>query len=96
MRRCTIASGCRNPDKPCCADCQDKICQARCLNSPAQCGCWKEGAPPRRRKERKVSSLQVAWLYGQGFSQAEVARRLGCHRNTVIAILRELGVTCRG
>ncbi|MBD5356533.1 MAG: hypothetical protein HDR88_05955 [Bacteroides sp.] len=38
----------------------------------------------------------MAWLYSQGFSQAEVARRLGCCRNTVIAILRELGVNCRG
>ncbi|MBD5118542.1 MAG: helix-turn-helix domain-containing protein [Clostridiales bacterium] len=95
MRRCKISVGCKRADKLCCTDCSDKTCQARCQNSPSRCKCWEEGPPPRQR-ERKVSSLQVAWLYSQGFSQAEVARRLGCCRNTVIAILRELGVDCRG
>ena len=96
MRRCKIAVGCKRADKPCCVDCSDKTCQARCQNHPSRCGCWEEGPPSRKKRERKVNSLQVAWLYSQGFSQVEVARRLGCCRNTVIAILRELGVSCRG
>lgn len=97
MRRCKIAAGCKRPDKPCCVDCPDKTCQARCKNHPSRCACWEEGPPPRSRRERKVvSALQVAWLYSQGFSQREIARRLGCCRNTVAAILREAGVNCRG
>ena len=96
MKRCKIAVGCKRADKPCCVDCPDKTCQSRCQNSPSRCNCCEEGPPPRQR-ERKVDSLQVAYLYGQaGLTQAEIARWLGCSRSTVCNILRELGVGCRG
>ena len=92
MRRCKIAVGCKNPDKPCCVDCSDKTCQARCQNSPSRCKCWEEGPPPKH-PERKVSSFKVAYLYGQvELSQAEIAQQLGCARSTVCNILLEMGV----
>lgn len=50
MRRCKIPVGCKKADKPCCADCSDKTCQARCQNSPNLCNCCEEGPPPRRRE----------------------------------------------
>ena len=96
MRRCKIAVGCKRADKPCCADCTDKTCQARRQNSPNRCNCCDEGPPPRPR-ERKVDSLQVAYLYGQvGLTPSGIAQWLGCSRSTVCNILRELGVTCHG
>lgn len=96
MRRCKIAVGCKRADKPCCTDCSDKTCQARCQNSPGRCKCWEDGPPPRHR-ERKVSSLQVAYLYGQlGMTQLEIAGQMGCGRSTVCNILREMGVRKRG
>ena len=96
MRRCKIAPpGCKAPGKPCCADCGDKTCQSRCWNTPQRCGCWEEGPPPRSRGARRgpprqVDALKVAWLYSRGLSKAEIARRLGCHRNSVVRILREM------
>lgn len=91
MRRCKIPVGCKRSDKPCCADCEIKACPARCENSPQRCNCWEEGPPPRTR-ERKVDSLRVAYLYSTGMGQKEIAFQLGCCRNTVSSILRELGV----
>lgn len=96
MRRCKIAVGCKRKDKPCCVDCSYKTCQARCQNSPNRCNCCDEGPPPRRR-ERKVDSLQVAYLYGQvGLSPSGIAQRLGCSRSAVYSILSELGVPRHG
>lgn len=97
MRRCNIPpSSCRRRHSaPCCRDCREKGCSARCQNDPARCNCWAD-KPPRQKRERKVDSLQVAWLYGQGLTQAEVAERLGCSKNTVGAILREMGGGRRG
>lgn len=96
MRRCGIPTGCKRADKPCCADCGDKTCQARCWNDPKRCRCWTEAPPPRAEKARrrgaprKLDPLRVAYLYSQGVSMAEIARRLGCHWNSVARILREL------
>lgn len=98
MRQCTIPpSSCCHPDStPCCKDCQERGCPARCLNDPARCHCW-EDKPPRKKRERKVSPLHVAYLYGQaGLTQAEIARQLGCSIKAVAAILREMGVGNRG
>ena len=43
-----------------------------------------------------MDSLRVAWYYSQGMNQEEIARRLGCHRHTVGAILHEMGVSGHG
>lgn len=98
MRRCKIPppSCCHSRSAPCCKDCQERDCSARCLNDPARCRCW-EDKPPRGRGQHKVDALQVAYLYGQaGLTQAEIAERLGCSRHTVGAILREMGVGRHG
>ena len=34
MRRCKIPTGCKRLDTPCCVDCKDKTCLARCQNQP--------------------------------------------------------------
>ena len=102
MRRCKIApTGCTRPGKPCCADCGDKTCAVRCWNSPKRCNCWTEGPPPgtrgpRKSAPRKADPLKAAWLYSQGFPKAEIARRLGCCRNTVTTMLREAEVDRHG
>lgn len=99
MRRCTIPpTNCGKPDNPCCADCGDKTCVLRCQNDPKRCGCWKEGPPPRKLKNRgrKVDSLRVAYLYAQGVSQKEIAWQLGYSRSTVCNILNELEVGRHG
>lgn len=96
MKRCKIAPPrCKQPGQPCCADCNDKTCRARCRNNPTRCGCWEEGPPPRPRgtrrgPPRKVDTLKIAWLHGQGLTQKEIARRLGCHPHTVSNVLREM------
>lgn len=93
MRRCKIppTSCCHRHSAPCCKDCREKGCAARCQNDPRRCGCW-EDKPPKRERKRKVSPLQVVGLYSAGRTQAEIAAQLGCCRNTVAAILREAGV----
>lgn len=93
MRRCNIQpSVCRHSRAaPCCKDCSEADCSSRCQNTPERCNCW-EDKPPHKKRERKVDSLQVAWLYGQGLSQVKIAEWLGCDRKTVIAILHEMGV----
>jgi len=96
VRRCNIPpTRCRyRRDAPCCVDCDKTECPVRCMNDPRRCRCWTEGPAPKRRKEqgRKVSTTQIAWLYSQGLTQARIAEVVGCHRNTVAAVLRELGV----
>ena len=82
-------------DKPCCADCGDKTCEAKCQNKPERCGCWEEGPPPKPRAPRgcyrKVDTLQIALLYGKGLSKAEIARYLGYARSTVFNALQRMG-----
>jgi len=98
MRRCNIPPpSCRYPvTTPCCKDCRATGCPARCENDPRYCNCWSD-KPPKQKRTRKVSTLQVAFLYGQvGLTQAEIAGQLGCARSTVCNILRELGVTKHG
>lgn len=97
MRKCNISpTSCRRrPETPCCKDCREAYCESRCKNDPERCKCWAD-KPPYKKRERKVGSLQVAWLYGQGMTQLEIARRLGCNRKTVGAILHEMGVGKRG
>jgi len=65
------------------------------MNSPDRCRCWTEEAVPERRKgrERKVDTLRITWLYSQGLSRARIAELVGCHKNTVAAVLWELGVS---
>lgn len=94
MRRCNISPpSCRHRfTAPCCKDCQETGCPNRCLNDPGICGCWRDG-PPCQKRERKVNSLQAVWLHEQGLTQSEIAKQLGCSRNTVGTILREMGVS---
>lgn len=91
MRRCKISPhSCRHRrTTPCCKDCQEPDCENRCRNDPARCGCW-EDKPPRQKRERKFDPLLVAWLRGQGLSQAQIAQWLGCNRKTVARILHEM------
>ena len=94
MKTCKIApSSCRHRyTTPCCKDCQEADCPVRCQNDPGICGCWAD-RPPRRKQKRKVDSLQAVWLHEQGLTQAEIAGQLGCCKNTVGTILREMGVS---
>lgn len=91
MRHCTIATGCKKPDKPCCTDCPDKACLARCQNSPSRCKCWEDG-PRRKARGHKIGTLPVVYLHEKGLTQMEIAKQLGCSRHTVGNILREMGV----
>lgn len=97
MRRCNIPPpSCRHRySTPCCRDCREADCESRCLNDPARCYCWSD-KPPRQKRERRVDTLQISWLYSQGLTQAQIAQWLGCSRQTVGAVLRELGVGKRG
>ena len=92
MRHCKIPVGCTREDKPCCADCGDETCEARCWNSPKRCSCWAEGPLTKRERVRKIDDLQVALLYGKDLTQSEIARQLGCARSTVYASLKRMGV----
>ena len=91
MRRCkTAPPRCRQPGKPCCADCQDKTCQDRCWNDPKRCGCWDEGPLPKKReRETRLDRAEIYRLHGQGLLQREIAARLGCSNSSVSAVLRE-------
>lgn len=99
MRRCKIPAGCKLPHHPCCADCKDKACKARCWNSPNRCGCW-ENAPgskgPIRERKSKLDTEELLRLHKQGLLQREIALRLGCSSSTVSAALRKMGVNRYG
>lgn len=97
MRRCKIPTGCKLPARPCCADCGDKTCTARCWNSPERCGCWTEfssspAEDARRGGKSKLDAQKLLSLHEQGLSQREIAQRLGCGKSSVSATLRKLGV----
>ncbi len=97
MRRCKIPTGCKLPHHPCCADCKDKTCTARCWNSPERCGCWADSPEPKAEAARpgrptKIDAQEVLHLYQQGLLQFQIAQRLECNPNTVSRILRKLGV----
>lgn len=94
MRKCKIPQGCKRPDKPCCADCKDKTCEARCWNSPKRCNCVEEGPPPRISAARKYDWTEILHLHEQGLSTREIAARLGARQSTISAALRKMGV-CR-
>lgn len=101
MRRCKIPTGCKLPHHPCCADCGDKTCTARCWNSPNRCGCWENSSVPQSETTKpgrptKIDAQEVLALYHQGLLQYQIAMRLGCNPNTVSRILRKLGVTRNG
>ena len=102
MRRCKTALGpdtCRQPGKPCCKDCADKTCQARCLNDPKRCGCWEETPDQSSRKRGRVLGLdrdEIVRLYKTGMLQYQIALRLGCSTYGVSQVLREMGVSRRG
>lgn len=88
MRRCKIPAGtCTQPDKPCCVDCPDKTCQARCENHPKRCGQWTDGEPKGRPDKRKYDHAEMARLRAQGLSNREIAKRLGCGKSTVVSAL---------
>lgn len=97
MKRCNIPPpSCRHPYMaPCCKDCAEKDCPNRCLNDPGRCSCWSD-KPPRQKRERRIDSLQVVWLYSQGLTQQQIGDWLGCSRKTVAAILQEEGVGRHG
>ncbi len=93
MRRCKIPTGCKLPSRPCCADCGDKTCAARCQNRPERCGCWTDEAKnPHRGGRRKVDPQELLNLHKQQLSQREIAQRMGCGKSTVNAALRKLEV----
>lgn len=101
MRRCKIPTGCKLPHHPCCADCKDKTCTARCWNSPERCGCWEDSATVylkavRPGRPAKVDPQEVLPLHRQGLLQFQIAMRLGCAPATVSRILKKLGVIGHG
>lgn len=101
MRRCKIPTDCKLQSRPCCADCKDKTCEARCWNSPNRCGCWEDSPEPQSKatqpgRRAKIDAQEVLALYRQGLLQFQIAQRLECNPNTVSRILRKLGVTGHG
>ncbi len=101
MRRCKIPTGCKLPAHPCCADCGDKTCEARCWNSPERCGCWEDSSAPESKatqpgRPAKIDPQTVLALYRQGLLQFQIAQRLECSPAAVSRILRKLGVTGHG
>lgn len=95
MRRCKIPTGCKLPEHPCCADCGDKACTARCWNSPERCGCWMDDQTPKampRGRKPKFDRQELLSLHKQQLSQREIAQRMSCGKSTVNAALRKLGV----
>lgn len=106
MRWCKIALGpgaCKQPGGPCCKDCADKTCQARCWNDPKRCACWSDepcrGVRPLPKKRGVKPSLdreEIVRLYKSGLLQYQIALRLGCSTSGVSKVLREMGVTGHG
>lgn len=101
MRCCKISVGCKLPTHPCCADCGDKTCEARCWNSPSRCGCWEDSSTPylkavRPGRPTKIDAQEVVSMYQKGLFQWMIAQRMGCSPATVSRILRKLGVTRNG
>ena len=99
MRQCkTAPPGCTRLGKPCCEDCTDKTCQARCLNAPQRCGCWEDVPDPVTGKcgrRPEVDREEIVRLYKEGLLQYQIALRLKCGTSTVSAVLRSMGVTRR-
>ena len=96
MKWCKIAPGkCKRPGGPCCKDCANKACQVRCLNDPKWCGCFWEDKPLPRNKPR-LDRDEIVRLYKSGLPQRVVASQLGCSKSSVSAVLKEMGVVCRG
>lgn len=94
MRQCRIASCCKLAHHPCCADCKDKTCQVRCQNSPERCGCWEDYAPRTYRpRKSKIDHQELLRLHGQGLTQREIAKKLGCAPSLVAYTLRKMGVS---
>ena len=104
MRRCKIApSACARSDRPCCADCMDKICQARCLNDQKLYGCWEAAPDPSSRKDSRrlgpkprVDRDEIVRLHNEGLAQYQIALRLKCSQAQVSRILKEMRVTRHG
>lgn len=100
MIRCKIPTGCKLPNHPCCADCKDKTCEARCWNSPNRCGCWTEdphgGQKKKRAHPRKFDWDEIKRLYQSGVPMAGIAARIGSSVNTVSGALKKMGVKRRG
>jgi len=99
VRRCNIPPPrCRHRYvAPCCVDCGETDCPVRCMNSPDRCRCWEEGPAVKERKlGRRVDTARIAQLYDQGLTQAQIAEQVGCCKQTVLAVLRELGVEKHG
>ena len=90
MRRCKIPTGCKRLDTPCCVDCKDKTCLARCQNQPQWCNCWEEAPPPRRGAPRRLDWDKVRHLHEAGLSQLQIAAQLDTCPQTVNKILRRL------
>lgn len=90
MRRCKIPTGCKRLDTPCCVDCKDETCLARCQNQPQWCNCWEEAPPPRRGAPRRLDWDKVRQLHEDGLSQLQIAAQLDTCPQTVNKILRRL------
>jgi len=99
VRRCNIPpTGCRHKyAAPCCADCAEDGCAARCQNHPDRCRCWRDG-PPLRPRERtgKLDRAAILRLREAGLLQREIAERLGCSPSGVSAVLRQAGRDAHG
>lgn len=100
MRRCKIAPpGCIRFGKPCCEDCPDLTCTSRCLNAPKRCGCREDApdlSPGQCGRRPEVDLDEIVRLYHEGLLQYQIALRLKCSTSTVSAVLKKMGVTCRG
>ena len=97
MRICKISvPSCKRAGTPCCADCPEKDCLSRCLNHPKRCGCWAENTPEKLHMGRAYDWNQMALLYEQGLTLAQIAARLKCKPHTVGNALKKMGVTKRG
>lgn len=78
MRLCNIYR-CSANGGGCCADCDDRECQNRCLNHPDRCRCWVEGLPPvSRHRGCTVDVERILSLGRSGLPYAEIAETVGC------------------
>lgn len=91
MRRCCKIYKCAKQGDICCADCDNRICLNRCLNSPERCGCVLAPPEPRRRRET-YDHEAIYRLVLKGMTNDQVADIIGCAPSTVGKVAREHGI----
>lgn len=102
MRRCKIAPQvCLRYGTPCCKDCKNQDCPARCQNSPERCNCVEDDPPPRKRGKGKGGGRYLDWdeiarLRGLDLTIAQIAEQMGCSIQAVSDALRKRGVSKGG